>query len=102
MCDLTNCWGHVGTEATELENPERPSSSPLLRGPAYSLAPAGKGVQPVWESLDPDLALLQQGPNTLELSAYRKEPNPETLAFLTLSLGPSHCLPALGCALPAL
>ena len=102
MCDLTICRGHAGTEAAECENSERLSPSPLLREPAYSLAPTGKGVQPVWESLNPDLVLLQQGSNTLELRAYCKEPNPETLAFLTLSLGPSHCLPALGCALPAL
>ena len=45
MCDLTICWGHVGIEAAKLENPESPSSSPLLRGPANSLAPTGKGVQ---------------------------------------------------------
>ena len=57
MCNLTICWGHVGTEATKLENPESPSWSPLLWGPAYSLAPTGKGVQPVWEPLDPDLVL---------------------------------------------
>ena len=62
-----------------------------------------KASSSVWEQLDPDLVLFgQRDPNTLELRAYRKEPNPETLAFLTLSLGPSHCLPALGCALPAL
>ena len=44
-------------------------------------------------------AFLRRDPNTLELRAYRKEPNPKTLAFLTLSLGPSHCLPVLGYAL---
>ena len=46
MCDLTICLGHVGIEAAKPENPESPSSSPRLWGPAYSLAPTGKGVQP--------------------------------------------------------
>ena len=45
MCDLTICWGHVGIEAAKLENPECRSLSPLLQGPAYSLAPTSKGVQ---------------------------------------------------------
>ena len=80
-----------------------PSLSPLLRGPAYSLVPTGKASSSVWEQLDPDLVPSgQRDPNTLELHAYRKESNPETLAFLTLSLGPSHYLPTLGCALLAL
>ena len=57
MCDLTICWGHVGNRGRQARESRSPSSSPRLRGPAYSLAPTGKGVQPVWEPLDPDLVL---------------------------------------------
>ena len=75
---------------------------PLSPG-THSLAPTGKDVQPVSGAVGPwPRPSLDQDPNTLELRAYRKEPNPLTLAFPTPSLGPSHCLPALACALPAL
>ena len=46
MCVLTICWGHVGIEAAKPENPDSPVFIPNPRGPAYSLAPTGKGVQP--------------------------------------------------------
>ena len=32
MCDLTICWGHVGTEAAKLENPESPVFVPSPPG----------------------------------------------------------------------
>ena len=55
----------------------------------------------VWEQLDPDLVPFgQRDPNTLELRAYRKEPNPETLAFLTLSLGALTLLARAGLCSP--
>ena len=96
MCNLTICWGHPG-KAAKPENPESSVFVPLSRD-CHSLAPTGKGVQLRLGTAGP-WSCLPQDPNTLELRAYRKEPNPKTLVFLTLSLGPSHCLPALGYAL---
>ena len=56
ICDLTNCWGHVGIEAAKLENPESSSSSPCPRGPTASRLQA-KASNPSRELLDPDLVL---------------------------------------------
>ena len=99
ICDLTNCWGHFGIEATKLANPESSSSSPCPGGPTASRLQA-KASNLSCDLLDPDLVLYRiEVPTHSELHAYRKEPNPLTLAFPTPSPGLSHYLPALACAL---
>ena len=102
---LTSCWGHLRIEATKLANPESSSSSPCPRGPTASRLQA-KVSNPSWDLLDLDLVLYCkyirpyiEVPTHSKLHAYRKEPNPLTLAFPTPLPGPSHSLAPTGLCL---
>ena len=82
-CDATICSLDRGCQAGEFT--ESLTSSPL-QGPAT--ASRLQARYPALSGNSWTLISLPRDPNTLELRAYRKEPNPMTSAILTLFQGP--------------